>query len=173
MSFLHELVFLFINSFLLFPSHIKRIILCFVYSDYHQPSFINPYLEEEDLHTACIVDVDSISSPQPVHKDELCIQILSKFNHSCNLDEIEAISKHTQISSPSAIIIEPFHQLVNPHVHPTVFQTKIRNNMFKPLKLPYHIHPYPLDCLEYLPQFSGEDHVTTERHLEAFKKFLD
>jgi hypothetical protein len=59
MSLLHELLLFFINSFFLFPSHIKRIILCFVYSDDHHPSFIYPSLEEEDLHTACIVDIDS------------------------------------------------------------------------------------------------------------------
>jgi hypothetical protein len=65
MSLLHELLLFFINSFFLFPSRIKRIILCFVYSDDHHPSFIYPSLEEEDLHTACIVDVDSVSLPQP------------------------------------------------------------------------------------------------------------
>jgi hypothetical protein len=45
--------------------------------------------------------------------------------------------------------------------------------MFKPLRLPYHLHPYPLDFFEYLPRFSGEDHVTAERHLEAFENFVD
>jgi hypothetical protein len=45
MSFLHELLLFFINSFLFFPSHIKRIILCFFYSVDHQPSFIYPSLE--------------------------------------------------------------------------------------------------------------------------------
>jgi hypothetical protein len=60
MSLLHELLLLFINSFLLFPSRIKRIILCFVYSDDHQSSFIYPSLEEEDLPSSCVVDVDLI-----------------------------------------------------------------------------------------------------------------
>ena len=49
MSFLHELLLFFISSFLFFPSHIKRIILCFVYSVDHQPSFIYLSLEEEEL----------------------------------------------------------------------------------------------------------------------------
>jgi hypothetical protein len=37
--------------------------------------------------------------------------------------------------------------------------------MFKPLNLPYPIYPYPLD--------SGKDHVTTERPMEDFEKFID
>jgi hypothetical protein len=173
MSFLHELLFFFINSFLSFPLHIKRIILCFVYSDDHQPSFIYPSLEEEDLPSACVVDVDLVSSPQPIHKDELCIEIPLEFDHPCNLEEVETDSKPSLISSPSVVTVEPCHQLVKPHIHPTSFQTRIRDKMFKPLRLPYHLHPYPLDFLEYLPRFSGEDHVTAERHLEAFENFVD
>jgi len=45
--------------------------------------------------------------------------------------------------------------------------------MFKPLRLPYPLHPYPLDCYEYLPQFSGENQVSAERHLESFEDFVD
>jgi hypothetical protein len=173
MSLLHELLLFFINSFLLFPSRIKRIILCFVYSDDHQSSFIYPSLEEEDLHTACIVDVDSVFSPKHVHKDDLCIQIPLDFDQPCNLRRFETDSKPFHISSPLAITIEPCHQLVNPHDYPTAFQTRIRMKMFKPLRLPYLLHPYPLDFLEYLPWFSGEDHVTAERHLGAFENFVD
>jgi hypothetical protein len=45
--------------------------------------------------------------------------------------------------------------------------------MFKPLRLPYLLHPYPLDCYEYLPQFSGENQVSAERHLESFEDFVE
>jgi hypothetical protein len=173
MSLLHELLLFFINSFFLFPSHIKRIILCFVYSDDHQPSFIYPSLEEEDLHIACIVDVDSVFSPKPVHKDDLCIQIPLDFDQPCNLTEVETDSKPNQISSPFSITAEPCHHLVNPHDYPTAFQTKIRMKMFKPLRLPYLLHPYPLDFLEYLPQFSGEDHVTMRGIWGSFENFVD
>jgi hypothetical protein len=147
--------------------------LCFVYSDDHKPSFIYPSLEKEDLPSTCVVDVDLVSSPQPIHKDEICIQIPPEFDHPCNLEEVEIDSKPSQISLPSAITVEPCHQLVKPHIHPTSFQTRIRDKMFKPLRLPYHLHPYPLDFFEYLPRFSGEDHVTAERHLEAFENFVD
>jgi hypothetical protein len=44
--------------------------------------------------------------------------------------------------------------------------------LFKPLKLPYHLHPYPPDFFKYLPHFSGEDHVTAERHVESFENFV-
>jgi hypothetical protein len=45
--------------------------------------------------------------------------------------------------------------------------------MFKPLRLPSYIHSYPRDFFKYLPRFSEEGHVTTERHLGAFENFVD
>ena len=45
--------------------------------------------------------------------------------------------------------------------------------MFKPLRLPSHLHPYPLNFFEYLPHFSGEGHIIAERHLGAFENFVD
>jgi hypothetical protein len=81
-SLLHELLLFFINSFMLFPSHVKRIIFCFVYSENHHPSCIYPSLEEEILQPACIVDVDSVSLPQPIHKDESVFKfLLNLINH--------------------------------------------------------------------------------------------
>ena len=44
--------------------------------------------------------------------------------------------------------------------------------MFKPLRLPFLLHPYPLDCFEYLPQFSGENQVSAETHLEYLRTLL-
>ena len=171
--FLYELLLFFISSFLLFPSHIKRIILCFVYSDDHQPTFVHPSLKEENLQPPYVIDVDPISSPQPAHKDELCIPILYYFNRPCNLEEIKNGSKHSHISAPYAINNEPFHQLVNSHVSTTTFQDQIRNKLFKPLSLPYHLNSYPLDFFEYLPWFSREYDVSAENHLEAFHNFID
>ena len=45
--------------------------------------------------------------------------------------------------------------------------------MFNPLKLPSHHNPYPLDCYEYLPWFSGENQASAERNLESFEDFID
>ena len=116
MSFLHELLFFFINSFLLFPSRIKKIILCFVYSDDHQPTFVYPSLEEENLQPSYVVDVDPISSSQPVHKNEFCIQIPFEFNQSCNLEEVKTDSEPAQISIPFYIINLPYCWY---QIHPT------------------------------------------------------
>jgi hypothetical protein len=93
-SFLHEILFFFISSFLSFPLHIRRIVLCFVYSDDHQHSFIYPSLEEEGLHSACVVDVDHVSSPQPIEKNEVYISILLEHALSCNHvnDGIDSLS---------------------------------------------------------------------------------
>ena len=158
---------------MLLPSHINRIISCFVYLDDHQPNFVYPSLEEENLQPPYVVDVDSISSPQPTHKDEICIKILSKFDQSCNLKEIETDSKPSFILAPYSINSKPYHHPINSHVQTTTFQAQIRNKLFKPLRLPYHLNPYPLDFREYLPQFSGEDHVSVEKHLEVFHNFID
>ena len=53
------------------------------------------------------------------------------------------------------------------------FQDKIRNRLLKPLNLPYYLNSYPFDFFEYLPRFTGEDHVTAEKHLGAFEYFVD
>jgi hypothetical protein len=45
--------------------------------------------------------------------------------------------------------------------------------MFEPLKFPFLLHPYLIDYFEYLPWFSGEDHITTENHLGSFDNFVD
>jgi hypothetical protein len=45
--------------------------------------------------------------------------------------------------------------------------------VFKPLKLPAHLHPYPPYFVEYLPHFTGENHISAEKHLEAFVNFVD
>jgi hypothetical protein len=172
-SLLHELLLFFISSFMLFPSHVKRIIFCFVYSENHHPSCMYPSIEEEYLHTTYIVDVDSVSLPQPIHKDDHCIQIPPEFDQSCNLIEVETDSKPIQSSIPFCITDEPCHQPINFHNQPTSFQIKIRMKMFKTLRLPYLLHPYPLDFFEYLPRFSGENQVSAERHLESFKDFID
>ena len=87
--------------------------------------------------------------------------------------EVLIDSKPTHTSTPFALSFEPCHQLVVPHNQPTYFQTKIRMKMFKPLRFPYLLHPYPLDFLEHLPRFSREDHVTAESHLGTFENFVD
>ena len=152
-SLLYELLLFFISSFILFPSHVKRIIQCLIYSEDYQPFFINPSLEEY-LQPACIVEVESVFSPQIIYKNDLYIQIPSKSNQPCNLDETKTDSKPMQRSTLVAITFEPCQQIVIPHDQPTAFQIKIRMKMFEPLKLPSRLHPYPLDCYEYLPWFS-------------------
>jgi hypothetical protein len=171
-SLLHELLLFFISSFILFPSHVKRIILCFVYSDDYQPYFIYPSLEE-DLQPTCIVDVDLISSSPSISKNEFCNLVPPDLDKSCDLQEIKIDSRPYQISTPFSITFEPCQQLAIPHDQPTTFQIKIRMKMFKPLKLPHLLHSYPLDCYEYLPWFSGENQVSAERHLESFEDFVD
>jgi hypothetical protein len=120
-----------------------------------------------------ILEVDSISSSPSILKNEFCNSNFFDFDKPCDLEEIKIDSKPCQISTPLAIISEPCQQLDIPHDQPTTFQIKIRMNMFKPLKLPSLLHPYPLDCYEYLPWFSGENKASAERHLESFLDFVD
>jgi hypothetical protein len=120
-SLLHELLLFFISSFIFFPSHVKRIILCFVYSEDYQPSFIYPCLEE-DLQPACIVDVDLVFFPQPVHKNDHCISIPLESDQPCDLEEIENVSKPYKISISLAINVEPSQQLPILHGQPVIAQ---------------------------------------------------
>jgi hypothetical protein len=109
MIFLHELLLFFINSFLFFPSHIKRIIFFFVYSVDHQTSFIYPSLEEAEIFSSCVVDVDIISSTQPTHKYELHIETPPELNHPCIPREVETDPHSPQISSHPTVTVERCH----------------------------------------------------------------
>jgi hypothetical protein len=162
----------FISSFVYFPSHVKIIILCFVYYEDYHTSFIYPSLEEL-LQPACIVDVDSVIFPRPAHKDDHCISFPLESDQPCDLEEIKIVSKSCEISTPFAITSESCQQLAIFHDKPTTFQIKIRMKMFKPLKLPSLLHPYPLDCYEYLPRFSGENQDSAKKHLESFEDCID
>jgi len=105
-SLLHELLLFFITSFILFPSRVKRIIFCFVYSENHYPSCTYSSLEEEILQP-CIADVDSVVLPQPIHRDDQRVSFPSKSEQPCDFEKIEIVSNLVQISAPLAIISEP------------------------------------------------------------------
>jgi hypothetical protein len=94
-------------------------------------------------------------------------------NKPCDHEKIEIVLKPFQISAPLAIISEPCQQLTISHDQPTTFHVKIRMKMFKPLQLPHLLHPYPDDCYEYLPWFSGENRASAERHMDSFLDFVD
>jgi hypothetical protein len=121
MSFLHEVLFFFINSFLSFPSHIKRIILCFVYSDDNNPSFIHPSLEGEDMPSSCVVDVNTVSSPQPIHKSEIYITYPLKIDHPCSLEEVEMIHSLFRYHYLMLFLLNLPILLFNPIFSPQVF----------------------------------------------------
>ena len=82
--FLYELFLFFISSFLLFPSHIKRNILCFVYSDDHEPTFVHPYLKEEICSIAMLLIF--------IHPS-LLIRMSFAFKSFLNMISLVALSK--------------------------------------------------------------------------------
>jgi hypothetical protein len=114
-----------------------------------------------------------VALPQLIHKDDHCISFPLESDQPCDLEKIEIVSDPVQILAPLVLISEPCHELVNSHDQPTAFQVKIRMKMFKPLKLPLLLHPYPDDCYEYLPLFSGENQTSAEGHAESFLDFVD
>jgi hypothetical protein len=99
----------------------------------------------------CIVEVDSIVLPHPVHINEFYNSIPPHLDESSHLEEMKIDSTPCQISTPIAITSKPCQQPSKFHEQPTAFQIKIRMKMFNPLKLPYLLHPYPINCYEYLP----------------------
>ena len=136
-TFLHEVFFLFISSFLSFPLHVKRIIFCFVYSDDHKPSSTYPSLEEESMHSSCFIDVDHIPSFEIHVQHDIHIPISLEPDYSGHLVENKADLL------PSTITAETCEQLVEPHFQLTDFQSRLRQKMFRPLRLPYLLPPYP------------------------------
>jgi hypothetical protein len=54
-----------------------------------------------------------------------------------------------------------------------MFSPEKEKKMFKTLKLPSTLHPYPPKFLEYIPLFVGEYHIVDENHFGAFHNFID
>ena len=158
-TLIHEVLFLFISSFLYFPLHVKIIIFCFVYSDDHKPSGTYPSLEEESLHSSCFIDVDHIPSFEIHVQHDIHIPISLEPYCSGNLVE----NKSDPL--PSTITAETCKQFVEPHFQLTDFQSRLRQKMFKPLRLPSLLHPYPSYFVEYLPHFTGKYYITAEKQL--------
>jgi hypothetical protein len=173
MRFLHELLLFFINSFFIFPSHIKRIIFFFVYLNENQPYFIYPSLLEENFQPSCVVEVGPEPSLQPIENIKVYISITHEHAQPCDHENDEIDSKPSHILLPYAITLDPCHQLVKPCFKPKQFQYRVRQRVFKPLKFLSHLHPYPPNFFEYLPRFTGEDHVLAEKHLGTFANFVD
>ena len=74
---------------------------------------------------------------------------------------------------PFTITVETCEQLVEPHFQLTYFQSRLRQKMFRPVRMPSLLHPYPSYFFEYLPHFIGKCHITAEKHLESFCNFID
>ena len=124
-------------------------------------------LEEESLHSSCFIDVDPITSFEIHVKHDIHIPI------SLELDYYGHLVENKADLLPSTITAKTCDQLVEPHFQLTYFQYRLRQKMFKPLRLPSLSHPYPSYFVEYLPHFTGKYHITAEKHLEYFHNFID
>ena len=147
--------------------HVKRIIFCFVYSDDHKPLSTYPTLEEENMHSSCVIDVDPIPSFEIHVQHDIHIPISLEADYSGHLVENKADLL------PSTITAETSEQLVEPHFQLIDFQSRLKQKMFRPFRFPSLLHPYPSYFVEYLPHFIGKDHITAEKHLESFHNFID
>jgi hypothetical protein len=134
-SFFQKLILFFHSFFLYFPSHVRRIILYFVYSNGHKPTIVYPSLEKDNLHYSCIVYVDPIPSVETHEEDDVHISISPEPDYSCH-----PLDYRTDLL-PSTISAETCNQPVESHFHPTEIQSRIREKKFKSLKLPSTLHP--------------------------------
>jgi len=147
--------------------------MLFVYSDDHKPTTIYPSLKEEGLHSSYTVDVDPSPSSE-TYENNFFFQILPEHDQPCN-------HVNDTIDSPPSLIIVPYsttttricNKSIEPHFQPTDVQSRKREKMFKPLKLPSTLHPYPPKFLDYMPLFVGEDHNIVEKNLGAFHNVID
>ena len=119
------------------------------------------------MHSSSVVDVDPIPSAKIHQKNDVRILISPDHDYSCHLvgNKVD--------TSPSTITTKTCNQPVELDFHPTDFKSRIRERSFKPLRLSSTLYPYPSKFFEYLPLFTREDHITTEKHLGAFHNFVD
>jgi hypothetical protein len=149
MSSLHEVLYFLVSSFFSFASFIEKKFLSFVHFDVLEPPLIHS--EEESIPSSCVADIDLVPSPLPIHEDEICITPPLGIECPCSPEEVEDNSWSSQTSLPLVFPTKPPQPLIESHDQPTTFQIKIRNKLFKPLRLPYYLNPYPHDFFEYLP----------------------
>ena len=99
-SFLHEILFFFVHSFLSFHLHVKRFILCFVYSDDCEPKNAYSSLSNEVFSSSCTIDLDLIPSYEPNDKTEAYVSIYPK---------VESYFKPVdyEVDIPSEVPVEP------------------------------------------------------------------
>jgi hypothetical protein len=59
------------------------------------------------MPSSCVVDIDLMSSPLPIHKSEICITSPLEIDHPCSPEEVENNSQFSQILLPSVIPTKP------------------------------------------------------------------
>ena len=104
-------------------------------------------MEEESLHSSYFIDVDPIPSFEIHVQHDIHIPISLEPDYSGNIVE----NKVDPL--PSTITAETCEQFVEPHFQLTYFQFRLRHKMFKPLRIPSLLHPYPSYFVEYFPHF--------------------
>ena len=108
-------------------------------------------MEEEILQSSCFIDVDPIPSFEIHVQHDIHIPISLEADYSGHLVE----NKDDLL--PSTITTETCEKLVEPHFQLIDFQSRLRQMMFKPLRLPYLLHPYPSYFVEYLPHYMSKE----------------
>jgi hypothetical protein len=82
-SFLREIMLFFMSSFLSFPLHVNRIILCFFYSGDFNPTNSYSSLSNEYLSSSCTIDLDLIPSCEPIDKAKVFVSISPEVDSYC------------------------------------------------------------------------------------------
>jgi hypothetical protein len=201
LNFFLELVLFILHSFLNFPAHIRRIIICFVYSKDHQPALAYSFFKQVDLPPSHVIDVKDIHPLQTPEEDEVHKHFFNQYEPYDSLPSPDFKVDLLPSTFPSVVNNQPveiqhapndycpfannkidsvqatnssgLYQQPSSVQQPTDFQFKVRGKMFGPLKLPSFLHPYPLEFLDYLPTFSGKNNTTGEEHLSPFQDFID
>ena len=75
LNLLKEVLFFTISLVVYFPLHIKKIVSCFIFSEYFKAQNVHSLLEKEDFSSDCIIDLDTTLSPKYERRDECCIII--------------------------------------------------------------------------------------------------
>ena len=78
LNFFLELVLFILHSFLNFPAHNRRIIICFVYSKDHQLALAYSFFKQVDLPPSHFIDVKDLHPLRTLEEDEVHIHFLNQ-----------------------------------------------------------------------------------------------
>ena len=135
-----EVLFFTISLVVYFPFYLKRIVSCFIFSEYYKAQNVNSLLEKDDFSSACIINLDTSVSSKHERRDDCCITIPKDY---------QSHSGHKGDDSSS------LDDNIFPHKKLIVFQFK-NKEIFKPPEAARQLPSISFKRIQVLAKFLRE-----------------